>query len=115
MRRFIFLILSFAMFAFTLSSCAKGGESDGQKGEFSLIGTVKELNDKILVGIDESDYMSGDMLLIISKNTAIKNSSGDTISVSDIKVGDRISVSYNGQVMMSYPEQVAALEITVID
>ena len=113
MRRFIFLILSFAMLAFTLGSCAKGG-GNAEKGEFSLVGTVKEIDEKILVEIEQSDYMSGDMLLIVSKNTVVKNSSGDTISISDIKVGDKISASYNGQVMMSYPAQVSALEITVI-
>ena len=104
------MLLSFSMMAFSLSSCSKD-KGALPEGEFSLIGRVKEVGEKLLIEIEESEYMSGDVLVIYGENTKITDADGGALSLGAIKVGGKVEVRYNGQVMMSYPAQVAALRI----
>ena len=109
-RRGICILIAAALLL--LFAC-EGEEPVGEK--FTLVGTVTELGDKIAVDIIEApDGNSGIYLAITSDNTVYLDSKGDKISRGDIALGDKVTVTYSGQVMMSYPAQIVAYEIKLI-
>ena len=92
-----------------LFSCNDGaGES-----KFEMKATVTELSEKLEVNVTEAEYAEGIYWIIISEETEIVNSDGKTVSREEISVGDELIITYNGQVMMSYPPQVAAQKIKI--
>lgn len=94
----------------TLYSCGEGGKEP----DFKMKATVTELSEKLMVEVTEAEYAEGPFWIIISESTEIVDSNGKKISRDEIKVDDEIEIIYNGQVMMSFPPQVAALKIIVL-
>ena len=90
---------------------SKDEDSDMNKNSFVMKATVDSIDEKITVNVYEAEYAEGIYLIIYSQNTALLSSDGNRISISDLKIGDKIEITYNGQVMMSYPPQVAATKI----
>ena len=80
---------------------------------FTMEATLTELSDRLTVEVTKSAYTSGTHLVIVNESTVIQEASGQRIMPTDLKVGDRLSILYNGQVMLSYPPQIVALSITV--
>ena len=78
---------------------------------FVMRAEIENIEDKITVKVYESEYADGTYLIIYGESTVFSTSDASSISVSDLKAGDKIEITYNGQVMMSYPPQVAAIEI----
>ena len=84
--------------------------SDG----FKMEAVVTGLGEKIEVEVTKAEYATGPFWIITSEKTEFLDKNGAKISKSDIKIGDTVKITYNGQVMMSYPPQVSALEIIKI-
>ena len=108
----ILLILAFP----ALASCSAEDDGTGAPtsdgaNSFSMKAEVTSLGEKIEVNVTEAEYASGIYWIITSENTEFLDKSGKKISKEDIKVGDTVYITYNGQIMMSYPPQVAALSI----
>ena len=82
---------------------------------FSMTATVIEKNgDVIEVDVISAPYEnSGTFWVRTHSGTEFFDSEGRSVSLSDIKVGDKVTVTYSGQVMMSYPPQIVAHSITV--
>ena len=78
---------------------------------FKMEAVVTDLGERMAVDVTESEYAEGPFWIITSDKTEFLDKDGNKISSSEIKVGDSVVIVYNGQVMMSYPPQVAALEI----
>ena len=93
----------------SLFSCEEAGDP-----KFTMKADVIELSEKILVDVTEAEYAEGEFLIIISDRTEIYDARGKKVSRDEISVGDKLIITYNGQVMMSYPPQVVALKIRVI-
>lgn len=72
--------------------------------------------DGLLVAPDKAsnEYKSSDKMTVHLINTVITNQNGETISKDDFKVGDRITITYNGMIEESYPAQIGASKIEVI-
>ncbi len=87
------------------------GKNEREEPRFKMKATVEDVNEKIEVNVYEGEYASGIYWLVVGDITKYVGANGEAISLADISLGDRIEVTYNGQVMMSYPPQVAALEI----
>lgn len=95
-----------------LSACNK---NDPLPESFTLTATVTELGEKIAVEIIEAPYENSGVFLVITPNdTVYLNSDGGEISREDISVGDRVEITYGGQVMMSYPAQIVASRIQIL-
>ena len=118
-------ILAVTLLAASLFSCSlvggkdKGEDEPGEKiefteGDFKMIATVTDLGEKIAVDVIEAEYASGIHWVIISDQTAIVTEDGYKLSRDDIKVGDKVEITYNGQVMMSLPPQIVAISIRKI-
>ena len=110
-------VLSLMLFAV---GCQPSGSSNpsndgGNDGEFVLKATVLSLTDHhIEVEVIESDYAFGIYWVLTSADTVFLDANGKSISLSNIKAGDTIKITYSGQVMMSYPAQIVAHKIQKI-
>ena len=91
-----------------LVSC---GDTGSIKAEFSMKAVVESIGEKIEVTVYEAEYAEGIYWIIYDDSTVFVNKSENKISISEINVGDKIEIFYNGQVMMSYPPQVYAIGI----
>ena len=115
-----FVILTAALVTMMLfaSSCPKYTglyEPEEPQGEaFVLKAVVNSVTDRLEVEVIESDYAFGVYWVLLNENTKYENSEGQSISLSDIKPGDTIEITYNGQTMLSYPPQIVAWKVTLI-
>ena len=86
-------------------------EEDNMTDGFEMKAVVTALGEKIEVNVTESEYATGPFWIITSSETVFLDKNGDKISKADIRVGDTLVITYNGQVMMSYPPQVSAISV----
>ena len=138
MKRFSLILVLILLVSIMATSCsvtetikcwANPNESDDQSAndnnndsttevpddgtEFVLTGIVTSISDRIEIEVINSDYAFGIYWVLISDSTTIQRTDGSKISLSDIKVGDTVEITYGGQVMMSYPPQIAARKVTL--
>ena len=104
----IILVLTLGM----LCAC-RGGDDDktADEGGFKMIAEIKLVGEKIEVNVIEAEYAEGIYLIITSDITDFVDSNGKRIGKGDLAEGDTVEITYNGQVMMSLPPQVAATKI----
>lgn len=75
---------------------------------------VKNIGEKIEVEVVEGEYdASGIYWVNVSDETVYTNSDNVRLSLSDLKVGDTVEITYGGQVAMSYPPQISAKKIVI--
>jgi hypothetical protein len=80
----------------------------------SMLAKVQDVGERITVDVIESEYTSGIYWVITPEETEYFDPSGSKITREDIKVGDTVEIRYGGQVMQSYPPQIVAARITVL-
>ena len=90
--------------------------TDFQGDEFVLKATVNgfEGTGRLSVEIVESDYAFGTYIVLVGEDTVCVDSNGNSVGVEQINSGDMVKITYGGQVMMSYPPQIAARKIVVL-
>ncbi len=79
--------------------------------------TVIENTGSLLVQPDEGtdEMRSSDKIYLHTSDTDIRNTSNKKITITDISVNQRIEITYNGMIMESYPAQITASKIKLID
>ncbi|MBE6605134.1 MAG: hypothetical protein E7639_05470 [Ruminococcaceae bacterium] len=108
-----FLLFSLLLLSlFTLFAC-DNAEEPAPDGSVQMIADIKSMGEKIEVEVLESEYASGIYLVITGEQTTYLDSEGNTLSRTDLSVGDTVKIQYNGQVMMSLPPQIVAVKIIV--
>ena len=99
---------------------ANGKENDDNNEEkdkepvdqFVLKAIFKRLqNNTLIVEVIESDYAFGTYIVHFSDTTPFETAQGYTITAEDLKEGDTLTITYGGQVMMSYPPQIVSQKI----
>ena len=91
-----------------------GGGNMNRGDGFVLKAVVKEVrSDLIEVEVIESDYAFGIYWVRTGDQTEYNFADGSSATRSDIKAGQNISISYNGQTMMSLPPQIVAHGIVI--
>ena len=83
-------------------------EIEEMDDQFYLSGEVIDLEYDVLINVTGSDYAFGPYRVLVSSETNVVDFDGNKISADEIKIGDIITVVYSGQIMMSYPPQIAA-------
>ena len=73
--------------------------------------TVTEVGERLLVEVTKSEYTCGPHVVLINDGTVIEDTNGNAISSESLQVGDKLTILYSGQVMLSYPPQIVALHI----
>lgn len=139
MKQSFRLIALLIIFLIVLSGCSKvdnGNESNPSDGQDSnvLIGDnssnnineitevefkaeVIEVGDSLLITPDKdsTEYKSSDKMSVSLVDTKILNKDGSEIALKDLKPGDIIEITYNGVILESYPAQITASAIEVVD
>ncbi len=64
---------------------------------------------------EDSEDSFGVYRILTSAETKYEDKAGKAITLGDIKEGDVILISYNGQVMRSLPPQVVAIKIQILE
>lgn len=96
-----------------LFSCRGEGTPAGTEGDFQMLATVVAIGEKIEVEVISGPYdASGPYWVITGEETCYRDAEGKRIGRGDLAVGDRVEITYGGQVMMSYPPQIVATAIT---
>ena len=114
MRKKILILALMAMMLFA-TGCPKYEENYEPQGEaFVLKAVVNAVTDRLEVEVIESDYAFGVYWVLINENTKFGNKDSKTISLSDVKPGNTIEITYNGQTMLSYPPQIVAWKVTLL-
>lgn len=117
MMKRIYTLIILSLVLLSLPSCDSFslGEAPDVEGA-RMTAEVVAIGDKIEVNVIEGDYgASGIYWVITGADTIYSNAEGGTILPSALKVGDRIEITYGGQVMMSYPPQIVAKKIVVLN
>lgn len=76
--------------------------------------TSTESNRYIEMEIADSEIAFGTYWVLVNDNTPFYNRDGVSIERADINVGDIIEVVFSGQVMNSFPPQIAAKRVYVV-
>lgn len=86
------------------------GESSDDKTESDAVSVyIKEKTDE---GFLVEDFYRGEVRLVVSDKTVIKDADGKTITADDIDESNELLVKYSDAMAMSLPPMVNALEIT---
>ncbi len=97
-----------------LTSC-KEKEGEEMNTEFELLATVNEVVEHhIEVEVYDSDYAFGTYWVLTGKETKYFDQEGNPITRDTLEAGEKIKISYGGQVMMSIPPQIVAGKIEVL-
>ena len=80
---------------------------------FVMTAEVKFVGDRVEVDVISAEYASGIFHILVNDGTVILSSDGREITKQDLKAGDTVEITYNGQVMLSYPPQVVAHKIAI--
>jgi uncharacterized protein DUF3221 len=86
-------------------------------GEPSITGVVTNLQGgRILVEENPQETAGSEKASVrITEQTEIISASGNKVSLSDLRTGDRVRVWFTGPVMESYPVQATAARIEILD
>ncbi len=110
MKKIILSILLLSLFPMLLSCGSVGAQGE----EITFLATVKSVDDRIEVEADEGQNEFGTYLIVTTNQTKYYDKDGNSVTKLSLTEGDRIKVTYNGQVARSYPPQVAARKIQLI-
>ena len=115
MKKIIKIFLLLAAIG-TLSACGsrENGGNEGMNQKFVMHAEITGIGEKIEVNVYEAEYAEGPYWINADENTKVMHKDGRKISLSELSVGDKIKITYNGQVAMSLPPQVYAREIEVV-
>lgn len=78
---------------------------------------VIESGDSLLIAPEQesNEAKSSDKISVSMLNAKITNQEGKEITGKDLKPGDILEITYNGVILESYPAQITASELVVID
>ena len=98
------------------STAPQSVEEKNENGEFFFKAKITSLDERnyIHVEVFDSEVAFGPYRVIVGEVTKYFDKDGNSISITDLKVGDSIEIIFNGQVMTSNPPQIAALRIHLI-
>lgn len=114
MKRFLKIFFLLILLS-TLVSCGSDKGDDTDMNNFVMKAEITGVGDRIEVEVYEAEFGNeGPFWLIVDDATKILNKRGRSITASELKSGDKIKITYSGQVMMSYPPQIYAIKIELI-
>ena len=114
------LLLLFVILLFcSLSSCnlptegGSGNDSETPTDPATISGTVTAVNSRIEMLADETEIASGPYSVIITDTTDFYFANGDKAAIDNVNIGQKVEITFNGQVMLSYPAQIVAHKVVI--
>lgn len=124
MKRNRFKMLFFAAltaltlpFLLSVSASPARGKAEPPRldGRASMTARITEIGERITVEVLESPYTSGVHIVHTPPETVYLDASGKPTDRTALSVGDVVRIRYSGQVMLSYPPQIVAAEISKLE
>ncbi len=84
-------------------------------GRVSMIARITALDERITVEVIESPYAFGTHTVHTPPETVYLDEHGKPTDRTAFSVGDAVQIRYSGQVMLSYPPQIVAAEISKLN
>ena len=78
---------------------------------YQMTATIESLDSPFSVNVIDAEYAEGIYWLVTDGKTVYLASDGSPTDRTALSVGDTVLITYNGQVMLSYPPQVFALTV----
>ncbi len=100
------------------ASANEKGRSGEQGGEtYRIKAAVNRVSGERIEATvtEDNEDAFGVYHILLSDKTELLGKDGNRITLAGVKAGDVIEAVYNGQVMRSYPPQIVALKITVVE
>ena len=121
LKKLLLIILSLVLFTACTPSQSDGDDKDTENSgdapgdSVTMRAEITELGERLLVTVIESEYTFGPHVVHTPDETKFSDENGNAITREDLNVGDIVDIRYGGQVMMSYPPQIVAAEIRLVD
>lgn len=107
MKKFIIILLAFSIMPMILA-CGKNNEENG----VNMTATILEIEQGYILVEAEDENTFGEYRVNIDDSiTKYYDAQNNEITKDALNVGDRVVISYNGQVARSLPPQIFGLEI----
>lgn len=114
------LLLLFVILLFcSLSSCNlpngddSGNENENPTDTATISGTVTAVTSRIEILADETEISSGPYSVIITDDTDFYFANGAKAAIDDVDIGQKVEITFSGQVMLSYPAQIVAHKVVI--
>lgn len=65
--------------------------------------------------VDSNEFKSSDKISVGTNNTIIYDENKKKVDLDEVQIGDSIKITYNGIIMESYPAQIAAEYINILE
>ncbi len=108
------LTLPFLLSVSVSPACGKA-ELPRLDGRVSMTARITEIGERITVEVIESPYTFGTHIVHTPPETVYLDEHGKPIDRTALSVGDLVCIRYSGQVMLSYPPQIVAAEISKLE
>lgn len=110
MKKITVVLLCVMLAALAVVGCSKPADKTVSFGA-----TVLETGEALLVKPDAgTDEAMNDQIRVTGSDTKITDADGKEITLQDIKVGDKIEITYLGLMGSSYPPTIGATAIKVV-
>ena len=107
MKKIIIILLAFSIMPMILA-CGKNNDSDG----VNMVATITEINDRYILVESEDENAVGEYRVNIDNSiTKYYDAKNNKIAKKDLNVGDKIEITFAGQVTMSLPPQIFGQKI----
>lgn len=106
-------LLLLALIALPACDERENEQTPPANADTQMTAKIISIGEKLEVEVIESLYADGVYLVHTGEQTTYLDSEGNTLTRTDLSIGDTVLITYSGQVMMSIPPQIVALSITV--
>lgn len=115
-KKFFYLI-AFLLMSIGLIGCGETSKDHSSSLKISFEAVVIENGENLVVAPDKSsnEAKSSDKIVVRANNASIMNVNGQEIQVEDIPTGYIVEITYNGEIMESYPAQIFAEKIQLCE
>jgi hypothetical protein len=109
------LYFSILILCIVLLSISCGTDEKGDSAVF--MATVLENESSLLVEPqkDTTEIKSSDKIVVNTNNSKFYDANGNEITLSDIAVSEIVQITYNGMIAESYPAQISANIIKIME
>lgn len=112
MKKIIIPILILVLLPLLFACSNENTVETGKDGDFFVYATIEKIEKTSIEALmAENQNAYGTYIINIYNGTEYLGPQGNEISKSDLKIGDKIRITYNGQVTKSLPPQITALKI----
>ncbi|NLK96465.1 MAG: DUF3221 domain-containing protein [Epulopiscium sp.] len=109
----VFYFIAFLLMSIGLAGCGAMSKDNSSSLKVSFEAVVIENGENLIVVPDTSsnEAKASDKIVVHTNNASIMDANNQEIQIEDIPIGHIVEITYNGEIMESYPAQISADKI----